>query len=1572
MAQENNQQQPLGTQNTFDGGMVKDPIDLFKKPNTYTHARNMTNYLPDGQVGGKNSEPSNISTVSAPYTIIGRIYLEGNQWAIFSTNNTRSEIGMFTDTGNSATDTYVTLMNDTATLAAGLQGLNFNTTSLITGAARRGFECGFDVYWSDGQRNPDRVLNTAACPFPVNAGVYPNPWMQNCATSAGCITCVNTNKIDIDQLRIAPLYSTPCLKLSKHNGGGQLPNGSYQVCIAYAMNGIKCTDYIAFSDVYSTFTHLGIGGSIDLTISNIDNITKINFTEIEVVVISMVAEQVQAKRLGLYSTTQGIINISLIDQTLETIPIEKLPLSNPSIVSSDAIFSISNYLTRVGPSERPDFNYQPLANQIRANWVAVEYPEDYYHIGGDDIGMNVSYLRGERYAYFIRWLYGTGDKSAAYNIPGLSVGTSATLSPAGSIPIPPTGSIRAAGRFAGYSSTERYPDNQPLVWGSYCGQQIMHHEFPDQASFGGTILSHFNPGGAPPSGQKGTISIMGVNFTNIKPPVDNNGNIITDIVGYEILRAVRDGHESITAKGMLNNMKRVTDNIGNPQVHSNYPYNDLGIDVFLTNNIGNVNNGTVGNGFANPVPGYPNGFQTDMLSFHSPDTVFNHPYLGPGTLEIEMSVNGQSTGIFENPWKHPMFKVLTNFDSWLTGIATVLEGFIDVVNIINLAGGGNPPNITLGSTETIPMSFPFFSSNDYTNDVLGTDISYAVRTFANLTNALLLVALTPIQIAVFQEQLLTVIKGIIPGRQYALQYNSWGEYNSPGSTGRINIGINNYEYIKDRMQSLGGITINNLYRNDYVVLQTNGTLSPYNGDQGSRFNLTNFNQNANDQLNMGEWYNKTIGSYYAAYRIPQTAQYGQIDSCKLVPIGCIQQVNVKGGTTFTSPILFGGDTYINRYTEKNPMMFFNDWLVDAPEDIKYDYRNYMNVPYPMYWINNDVINFNLINISSKNRRLDGPLNTFSGFPGSLFYVKTGYFYLFCSGVRDFFVESSVNMGYRDWEDEISKMFFNPYGSSRDFTREVFRSDVIKSNTLYKYDYSLSANKFINQYISWAQCLRRDYNPTLAYTCFAYYPRRVAYSLPQEEEKMDDNWRLFLPNNYKNFEDRVWCIKDLHKTGAIFLMEGTSPFILAGTETIASKSATEYTVGTGRLFEQTLQSSGNADDSYEHGSNQSRMGVVNTPYGIFWISQNAGKLFTLKEGKPFDIGESSGMKYWLLQYLPSQLLKIYSNFPLNDNPVAGVGAQLIYDSSNNILYITKRDYIPKSGINLIYSNGLWYSGCPPGSAYGGIDLTTGNALCISCTCGTTCCPGTPVNIGDPNYFQDASWTLSYDVKKQEFVSFHDWHPSFSIPSKSTFLTINGAGQLWRHNATTQSFCNFYGQSYPCEIEYYTNSQTLETVLQSVEWLLESYQYTPNGVDKFLNFDESFDQIMISNREQNSTLQNMILKPWNDPYAALNYPQFIGATRTVLYSKVENKYRLNDFYDFTKDRGEFTLANTPMVTTDPNGYTFVTNTAYFNLFKPWNQLKKFRYTGTRIFMRKSSLGSNSLTIRYANTKNQLSPR
>lgn len=1537
-AEQEQQPQKPGTSNQLTAGLNRDLSELALKPGQYTHARNATNVLPNGQTGmGLHTECANLAETVIPYTLIGRIQLYADIWWLYSTNDILSEIGEY----NESTGSYITKLNDAATIAAGFPGMGFSTLHLITGDARRNFDCGFNVYWADGF-NPDRMVDTQY--------LYPNPWIQNCTTLASCVTCVNTAFIDIEQLRLSPQYTIPCLTLAKSTGSGTLANGSYQVCVRFAINTIPCTDFIALSNEQAIWAHGNSAGAVVLTISGISNETTVIFPELEVVVVSMQNFQIQAKRLGIYSSTTQTIYIDNLDQELINIDLKLLPISNPIIDKSDAIYSISNYLTRVGVYEKPDFNYQPLANQIIAYWTAHAYPDDYYHKGGlNGFPMNVSSMPGERYNYYIRWRYTTGDVSASYTIPGLPVGSGATLIPGGiavgdgSIPI-------AYGRFSGYSSTEIYPNNQPTVWGTLCGLPIQLHEFPDQSTFGGTILSHFNPNGITINGNN-TIRVFGMRLDNIQSPVDINGVLIPNIQGYEILRSVRNGHEHVVACGMVNNMRTFTDSAGQQGLFQNYPYNDLAPDPFLSNNVATINAGAVGNGLV------PNamltGYRNDILSFHSPETVFQQPYLGAGELTLLMGMKGFSHGQFEVPYKHPLFKVLTNFDTALGNILGTFEAAFAVINVINSVLGANPPDMKIAPTQAIPFSFPLFAPQVNPEDYLidGTSIGTAINIAIGIANAAVLLLLEPIQIVTIREQFLTIIKGLIPGRQYAAQYNSSGFYDTPVDTGNVSIPILDYSYIKGQIQYFAGLSINNLYRNNYIALQLGNSISPLLGDN-SRYLLT-------DVGNSFNWDSShTIESYYASYRIPQGAQYGQVDSTKQVPISCMQIAIPGTASVFSSPVLFGGDTYINRYTEKNPFFFFNDWLINVPEDFTYDYRNYINVPYPMFWINNDVINYTLLGLASVNRRLNGALNTFSSFlpglSGNAFYVNTGFFYLFNNGVRDFYVESTVNVGYRDYEDVIEKQFYNPYGPTQDIN-QIFRSDIIKSDIYYKYDYSLSADKFFNQYLSWGKCLDRDYNPVLAYTCYNYYPRRLVYSLPQEEELKKDNWKVFLPNNYKDFPTNIVSVKAINRTGAMFVLDDQSPMMLQGTEFIPSKNGVDYTVGTGELFAQTLQQVANVDNGYQYGSCQNRLSVLSTTYGIFWVSRNTGKVFQYAPGKAYyNQGETMidiaahGLKYDLSLFMPSQLLKQFPDYPLYDNPVAGIGVQLIYDDINELLYICKKDYQALPGVQLVGSQ--FYAG-------------------------PTTVP-IPVTLGDPLYFTDCSFTLSYSPRDKQWISYHDWIPALNIPAKTHFLTTDtsiGTGNiLYRHNLVTNLFCNYYGIDRYFEIEYVAGTGLTETVLQNIECIVESQLYRSNQVDTFLEYNGFFDIAMIRNKEQNSGILELNLRPWDNPYLSLTYPFQDAFGTQILYDRVENTWRFNTYYDLTADRGQFGLGNVNMINTDPNGFTFTLNNTYINAAKPVFERKRIRGRWVRVFLRKNIVSNTSLSFFFGKSNVQNSSR
>jgi len=1492
--------------NTFSKGMMKDVNESFVGEGMYTHARNAVNNSHDGQVGIIGNEPSTFECITFPYTLIGAIHLEEDKWAIFTTNNINSEIGEFDESECS----YRTIVSDVC--------LNFKTTNLITGAYREKYDCQRVIYWDDGL-NPTRTMN-----------IDNIPWIQNCTTLNSCTTCVDTNRLDCEKIRIAALIDHPCISIKKGEIAGTLANGSYQACVAYTVNQVRVTDYISLTDVQGLFSHDNTNSSLEIKVTNLDP----GFDEFELVVIANVNAQTVAKRIGYYSISQGTIFVDRIDNTSETVPLSDIVLRAEPIEKTDAMYPVNDYLLRVGVYSKFKFNYQPLANQIVTEWAAVQYPADYYAKANHNTG----YMRDEVYAFFIRFIYNTGEFSESYHIPGRpstpfetilvtggddvfpgeparrswQIYNTAVVTNTTTSTLPDGGVQIASGKMAYWESTEKYPDNRPDIWDSFpnnpgsplnlCGKAIRHHKMPDESS--SPILSTYNNTGK-------NIVVLGVKFGNIKFPVDENGNPITSIVGYQILRGSREGNKSIIAKGLINNMREYDiPSFNGPTrkgLYQNYPYNDRRpYDNYFIPAAGTYRpDGT--NGRTTVPLAIDTPPRKDFFTFHSPDTTFNNPYLSLYELTIYQQNKGKAYGRFISPYKHPKFKLLTDFSSILTRLVGIISGISTLTNGVQLA-----------ATEDIP---------------LGTTI----RGFAAIPIAAFIGK-------VASEQVTKLIVALVPKRQYALQYVSHGFYNEselpPNQTRRRQILQSNY--IDDNIQQFTldtttstAFTINNLNRGKTVALRVGVDIQGPTSTDTSRFILSDTNQK---QLNVD--YESDISSYYAGLKISIPSQYGQLDSIRQLPISQCSPVISPARPIPNSSVIFNGDVYINRFTEKNTMFFFNDWLMGQVDQFEYDYTKYFNIPYPRFWVNNTEYH-SFFKVASDYRILDlrNP---------DEFFIKSGYFYLFNSGVRDFFVESEVNVAYRDWEDTVEKRHYDPNAfSDLDL---IFRSDLIRAGNYYKYDYSLSVTKLFSSNISWGSILPRDYDPEIAATCFTYRPGRVIYSLAQQDESKKDNWRVYLINNYRDFPSSVSSIKSVNKNGALFMLRHQSPLQFLGVDQLQTDTGTKITLGDGGLFSQPFQSLVNTDDAYEYGSNQGNYCSVNTTFGLFWVSQNQGKVFHYG-GSGLDDITNSSMKWWFSRYLPSFLLKTFPEYRLHDNPVQGVGVQAIYDNTNDVLYITKKDYKPKRSLWLDPSNNIDFY--------------------------TDATKTTPAPFTNTNFWEPSNFTISYDPKIKVWVSFHDWIPSFVLPGRNHFMSVAKkpggiADTIWKHNIRCDSYCNFYGIEYPFEIEFVSSTGQQVASMRNLEYLLEVYNYYNDCNDKFHVLDQNFDQAMVYNSEQVSGVLELSLKSKSNPLQMLTYPQIGTNSIRIQFSKEENKYRFNQFWDITKDRGEFSGANLPMFITEANGYRFTINPGYVDYNKPPLQRKKFRHYVNRVFLRKHISGKNKFLFKVSNEKLLQSPR
>ncbi len=312
-------------------------------------------------------------------------------------------------------------------------------------------------------------------------------------------------------------------------------------------------------------------------------------------------------------------------------------------------------------------------------------------------------------------------------------------------------------------------------------------------------------------------------------------------------------------------------------------------------------------------------------------------------------------------------------------------------------------------------------------------------------------------------------------------------------------------------------------------------------------------------------------------------------------------------------------------------------------------------------------------------------------------------------------------------------------------------------------------------------------------------------------------------------------------------------------------------------------------------------------------------------------------------MPISLYKYFPTYPQVENPISGVGYLTVFDSFNETVYVTKRDFSPKKEL-------------AKDIKWNGTSFTYKNNV---------------IALRDSKYFTDISWTLSYSPMDKGFVSWHDWHPDWVIQRDDHFMTIKGNG-VWKHNESYDSFCNFYGQDFPFEIEFVSNSGQQIDVPRSLEYLLEVYHYKNFGRDRFHMHHENFSHLIVHNTEQMSPLLALNYSSGN-PEQNILFPKKNDTnlvTFDVLFSKEENKYRVNQFWDMVKDRGEFTLAENHLFPTDESGYRQVINPVAIDMNKPEEQRKKFRHYFNKFRLIKSISGKNKFITKLYNIKKLLS--
>ena len=157
-----------------------------------------------------------------------------------------------------------------------------------------------------------------------------------------------------------------------------------------------------------------------------------------------------------------------------------------------------------------------------------------------------------------------------------------------------------------------------------------------------------------------------------------------------------------------------------------------------------------------------------------------------------------------------------------------------------------------------------------------------------------------------------------------------------------------------------------------------------------------------------------------------------------------------------------------------------------------------------------------------------------------------------------------------------------------------------------------------------------------------------------------------------------------------------------------------------------------------------------------------------------------------------------------------------------------------------------------------------------------------------------------------------------------------------------------------------------------YIKEISEYYMCGGDKWEDLEFNFDSSIVYNNDQVSGQLILNTQPSENPWGELAYPIITPNDIQILSSKVEHKFRFNQFWDITNDRGEFTNVEQSIFNTECNGYIRPLNSVNLNYNKPNTQRKKFRHYSNQVILRRNVSGDRKMLLRLDNTKLLLSKR
>jgi hypothetical protein len=133
--------------------------------------------------------------------------------------------------------------------------------------------------------------------------------------------------------------------------------------------------------------------------------------------------------------------------------------------------------------------------------------------------------------------------------------------------------------------------------------------------------------------------------------------------------------------------------------------------------------------------------------------------------------------------------------------------------------------------------------------------------------------------------------------------------------------------------------------------------------------------------------------------------------------------------------------------------------------------------------------------------------------------------------------------------------------------------------------------------------------------------------------------------------------------------------------------------------------------------------------------------------------------------------------------------------------------------------------------------------------------------------------------------------------------------WRHLTDVVHYNYYYDNIEPYIIEYPFSYQYFDEIVQNVQDYTKVYEYTKDPLGVFTESlrvqpnNKWFNKAVLYNDQQSSGILEMESKPVNNLQSYNSYPKYKTESKLITYTKSDNFYQYNTFWNVAKNSMEF---------------------------------------------------------------------